>query len=139
MNLFEYVIDHTERGACRCGRCLISGDDKPMTGHTADLMFFSVCMKNDPKKEEFVDLVRGHKGQFGDVNPLDGREHGYIELGGWIGDQGLAMQCMGLGSLLGVWKLMTPRTMLGDMVDDATAMSLAGSGLVTIAAPKEAA
>ena len=35
----------------------------------------------------------------------------YIELGAWIGDQGLALALMGLGSALGIWGIITPQTL----------------------------
>jgi hypothetical protein len=64
------------------------------------------------------------------VNPFDGGEHNYLEIGAWIGDQGLGLQFMALGVLLGVFELLTPITVLG--VTGEVAMMLAGSGLVMI-------
>ena len=59
-----------------------------------------------------MELTQKHRGEFGDCDPMDGGEHNYMELGGWIGDQGIAMQYMGLGVLLGVFNLLSP-AMLG--------------------------
>jgi hypothetical protein len=65
-------------------------------------------------------------------DPLDGEEHNYLELGGWIGDQGLALQYMGLGVLLGVFKLLSPRTMLGDLITEEMGREMVGTGMLSI-------
>ena len=74
------------------------------------------------------------KGAHCDVNIFDGEEHSYLELGGWIGDQGFALMLMGLGTLLGLWKLLTPRTMLPAGMPEDLIMEMAGSGMVAIKA-----
>lgn len=104
----NYVMDHTARGECRCGRCIDRGDAPDPTGHSVDLIFFPVSARNEPDAETFRRLTREHKGEFVDMDPFDGQGHGYIELGAWIGDQGLAMQYMGLGALLDVFELIAP-------------------------------
>ncbi len=133
--LIKYVTSHAERGACQCGKCIDAPTDAQAlqpSGHTADLVFFKVSA-NGGSADELAELVmRNRKGEFADVNLLDGNEHSYIEVGGWIGDQGLAMMLMGLGALLGLWKLLTPKSIFGNMIDEATAMQMAGSGLVSI-------
>lgn len=53
----------------------------------------------------------------------------YIEVGGVIGDQGAAFQLFALGEVLGLWKVITGKT-LG--MDDATAREMAGRGMVMI-------
>ena len=68
-------------------------------------------------------------GEFCSVDVFDGQEHGYMELGGWIGDQGLAMMLMGLGAVLGLWRLTTPK-MLG--LPNDLVMLMAGAGMITI-------
>jgi hypothetical protein len=90
-----------------------------------------VARKGELDAQEFKRLTEAHRGELADCNPFDGKEHGYIELGAWIGDQGAALLYMALGSLLGVFELLTPRTMLPD-IDSETAMDLAGKGLVTV-------
>lgn len=133
--LAEYVMQHVERGACQCGKCMDAPADPVKhqpTGHTADLVFFKVRATNDPKADELRELIRAHKGDYGPVDPLDGKEHNFLELGGYMGDQGLALMLMGLGSLLGLWSLMTPKTMLG--MDGDRAMQLAGMGMVAVQA-----
>jgi hypothetical protein len=129
--LIEYVLKHTERGECNCGQCSDRGDKPDPDGHTVDLGFFKVAAKDNPNDGTFISLTRKHQGEFGDCNPLDGCEHSYIELGGWIGDQGLAMQYMGLGVLLGVFKLLPP-AILGIPSDDPVFKQMLGAGFLSI-------
>jgi hypothetical protein len=131
MNLQQYVYNYTERNTCRCGKCFISGANKPMVGHTVDMFFFDVCAKNEPDVNIFKKLIKEHQGEWSECNPLDDEEHGYIEIGGWIGDQGLALQFMALGKILGLWGIMQP-TMIGLQRDDPTAKLMAGMGMVSI-------
>lgn len=133
ITLGEWVRNATVRNECRCGRCCDRGDAPEPAGHTADLVFFKVALAGvGITPNEFLELSRAHEGEFGPCDPCDGREHGYIELGGWLGDQGLALQYMGLGTLLGVFELLTPRTMLGLPDGDPLALRLARSGYVTV-------
>lgn len=53
----------------------------------------------------------------------------YIEVGGVIGDQGATFQLFALGEVLGLWKVITPKT-LG--MDDVEARQLAGVGMILI-------
>lgn len=54
----------------------------------------------------------------------------YIELGAVIGDQGAALQLFALGEVLGLWQVITPRTL--SFTDEAKILELAGRGLVMI-------
>jgi hypothetical protein len=121
-DLVEYILKHTERlprEATREG--------------AIDLGFFKVALKGSPDAEEFRRLIAANaKGEFANVNPLDGEEHSYIELGGWIGDQGLAMQFMGLSEALGLSRTLSPRTMLGDAIGSAMEQQLLGMGMLTM-------
>lgn len=130
--LFDYILNHTDRNACRCGNCIISGENKPMVGHTVNMYFFDVCAKNDPNKDEFVKLIDEHQGEFG-LNLFEG-EHSYLQVGGWLGDQGVGMQLMALGKLLGVWDIMHPGMMLdlNDPRSKVLAEQMAGIGMVSI-------
>lgn len=132
--LAEYVKSHAVRGTCCCGQCADHpGTDEQPKGHTADLVFFQVANRGG-NADELRALVEAVKdGEFCSVDVFDGNDHGYMELGAWIGDQGLAMMLMGLGSVLGIWKLITPK-MLG--VPEAMAMQLAQGGMVLIQAQK---
>lgn len=128
MSLYDYVSAHTIRGACTCGKCCDAPADPEghqPDGHTADLVFFKVAAKG-ADKEEFVSLARRDYPHW-----FDGKEHSYLEIGGDVGDQGAALMTMGLGSLLGAWKLMTPRML---PIPEDLQMQMAGMGMVTIQA-----
>jgi hypothetical protein len=117
--LREFVINHTVKVT------LGAGD--------VDIEFFGVKVIEEPSKEELLELVTNSKeGEFGTSFDLfDGEEHSYLNLGGWIGDQGLAMQLMALGKYLAIWDLMTPTTML-PMMPLELRQKMAGSGMITI-------
>lgn len=132
--LAKFISEHTTRGECQCGKCFDRGNNPDPSGHTADLVFFKVALQGSPSPEEFVLLSDSHAGEFRECQPLDGQEHSYLELGGWLGDQGIALQYMALGHLLGVFYLLTPKSILGDLIDPDTTMQLAESGMVTIKA-----
>ena len=51
-------------------------------------------------------------GEYADCDPMDGLEHGYIELGAWLGSQELALRFMAMGSTLGLWALLTPTLLM---------------------------
>lgn len=133
-SLVDYVLDHTERGECKCGQCVDVGDRPDPSGHTIDLTLFKMAVKDNPDADNLRQLIKSHRGEFNDVDPLDGKEHGYIELGGWIGDQRLALLFMGLGSKLGLFRLMSP-SMLDLPVE--LARQMAGHGMVSIIAKGE--
>ncbi len=137
--LIEYIKKHVERGACTCGRCMdapAKPETKQPVGHTADLIFFKVKAVNEPNAEEFKRLVMAHalQGSFGGgLNLFDDHEHSYIEIGGWIGDQGYALMLMGLGALLGAWDLFTPRVLIPELADDDPLMrTMVGQGFIII-------
>jgi len=130
--LAAYVREHAVRGTCRCGKCNDHpGVDAQPQGHMADTVFFLVS-NNGGTSEELRALVeKSIHGEFGnDVNVFDNKEHGYMELGAWIGDQGVALSLMGLGDMLGLWHLLTPKSVLG--LEGDQAMEIAGYGMVTI-------
>jgi hypothetical protein len=52
----------------------------------------------------------------------------YIEVGAVIGDQGAAFQLFALGAVLGLWTVITPRTL--GFTDDTEVRAMAGRGLV---------
>lgn len=103
---------------------------------SADLVFFKVAMIGNPDPTELRSLIRSHPGEYGDVDLFDGNEHSYLELGGWIGSQELALTLMGLGSLMKLWQLLTPKNMLGTHATPEVARTLAEKGLITISAEK---
>ena len=53
----------------------------------------------------------------------------YIEVGGVLGDQQTALQLFGLGQVLGLWKVITPKTM---GITGAEADEMAGMGFVMV-------
>lgn len=129
ITIADYVLSHTERGECRCGKCVDRGDAPDPPGHTADVFFFPVASSGDPSADTFRALTASHGGEFASVDPFDGKEHSYIELGGWIGDQGLALRYMGLGALLGVFQLLTPKML---PISAELQQQMAGMGMVSI-------
>ncbi len=147
-DLADFVMASVTRNSCECGRCAdapdrdINPDINPDTvsgKHSVSVEFFDVGLIDglEPDAVEFRRLVNAQDGVFGEATLFDGEEHNYIELGGWIGDQGLALLTMALGDLLGVWTLMTPTSMLGELVPKELRMTMAGSGMVAIKAEKE--
>jgi hypothetical protein len=133
--LSEYVRSHSIRGACCCGRCVdapTEPEEHQPNGHTADVYFFKVSAESTARHEDLIEEIKQHRGEFVECDPLDGKEHSFIELGGWIGDQGMALMLMGLGNILGLWNLMTPNMLPGLPKDLADIM--AGQGMVTIQA-----
>jgi len=134
MDLADYVTKHIERGPCQCGKCfdaVRNPENKQPKGHTADLIFFKVRKTNNPDAEEFRKLIEKKFPHW-----LDGKEHSYLQIGGDIGDQGLALMTMGLGELLGIWNLLTPENMM-PFVNERLKMEIAGLGYITIKAKKE--
>ena len=134
MNLSEYIREHSQRGQCECGRC-IDKDSMPVLEageHTVNNGFFQVSLQNEPTKDAFLKVLQNHKGVFGEADIFDGEEHNFMELGGWVGDQGIALQMMAMGALLGVWDLMTPASILGAMLSEDMKQRMAAGGMVTI-------
>jgi hypothetical protein len=130
-DLERYVYEHTRRGECQCGGCIDKGDSPDPVGHTINLGFFKVSAE-EGDAETFTRLSKAHHGEHCEVDPFDGTDHSYLELGAWIGDQGLAMQYMGLGVLLGIFKLIDPSA-LGISRSDPLYMQMLGQGFLSIA------
>jgi len=133
--LGNYVIEHARRGTCRCGVCCDHpGVDTQPEGHTADVIFFEVSNEGGEAGELLRLLEAAKQGEFCDCDPLDGLYHNYMELGGWIGDQGMALMLMGLGAVLGIWNLLTPKT-IGCPEDQV--MNMAANGFLFIIKAKK--
>jgi hypothetical protein len=132
MTLAEYVLKHTTQGECKCGRCIDVGTTPDPTGpHTVDLVLFKVAAVNAPSADDFRNLTYLHSGYYVECDPLDGKEHGYIELGGWIGDQTVALRYMALGVSLGVFRLLSPKTIMPGLAAELH-MKMAIAGYVTV-------
>jgi hypothetical protein len=122
-NLIEYIRTHSERGECQCGKCIDKGEDRAPTGHSVSVHFFWVQARNNPTAAELRALLEA---EYPRVERL--REGpSYIEIGGAIGDQGLALQLIGLGELVGLWTVVTPATVF---FEGAEADEMAGRGFV---------
>lgn len=125
--LQEYVYNNCERGACQCGNCIDAPElpsEKQPNGHTSDLIFFKVKNTNGTTKEEFEKIAKREYPHW-----FDGKEHNYLEIGGDVGDQGLALMTMGLGELLGVWTLFTPNLL---PISEELKKQMAGMGMISI-------
>ena len=64
---------------------------------------------------------------------LDGKEHNYIQIGGELDDQGVALMTIGLGHLLGVWEVFTPETIV-PFLDDIIKQQMAARGMISFKA-----
>ena len=138
MTLYDFITTHSDRTECRCGKCFdrTVGPDEEPTNHSVSVEFFTVSLLNPedpPSVEEFEAVLAGHTSDYVTTNPfpLDA-EQNYMTLGAFVGDQGVAMQMMALGHLLGMWKLLTPMLMFGDLMSEDERMQLAGRGMVSI-------
>lgn len=117
--LIEYIHNHTKQ---------VSPDNG------IDLIFMGVSSYNKPEVTTFKTLIYEHIPVFGDaLNLFDGVEHNFIEIGVWLGDQRVALLLMGLGETLGMWSVMTPKTVMDGLEPDVI-MQMASDGLVTIQA-----
>lgn len=120
MNLTEYLTTN----AIRCASAEAD----------ADVIFFGVRKGPQASADELKAVMAQHKGEFCDMDPLDGKEHNYMELSGWVDDQGAALTLIGLGAALGAWKLLTPKTMLGALATPELVQQMAGMGMVAMQA-----
>lgn len=135
MTIIDFVLTHTQQGECHCGKCFTPEPSRmrsEQTGnHVVDMEFFKVAIIGAPLRADFAKLTDEHKAEFGNIDFHDAKEHSYTEVGGWIGDQGLALRFMALGAHLGVFELLTPNTMMPTL-DAATKMMMAGAGYVAV-------
>jgi len=134
-SLMDYVRAHTDRGQCQCGLCIDfdpSDDPERLGEHTVNMTFFKMVAKDSPDADKLRELINNHKPTFtGEINLFDGKEHNYIELGAWIGDQGAAIALIGLGKILGLWSALTPDSIMPDLPDDLK-MKMAQGGMVAL-------
>ena len=128
MKLYDYVLAHAARGACVCGKCCDAPEnpkEKQPTGHIVDLTFFKVSAIGG-NREEFLSMVQAEYPAW-----LDKKEHSFIEIGGDMGDQGIALMTIGLGHLLGAWKALSPGTTLPFLPSEIKQL-MAGNGMVSL-------
>jgi len=123
--LIDYVRKHT-----------LIGTGTPSEGTVfADMMFLKVIADGAPNKEELIELIKANKGEFCELDLLNGEEHSYINIGAWIGDQQDALLLMGLGSLLGMFELLTPEKLMPFLPQDLK-NQMAGMGMVSVVFPE---
>lgn len=136
--LIEYVLKYAQRGEYQCGKRndrVEHPEQHQPTGHTADLFYFKVALKQaadgtSADKETLQKLIeQSSHGSMADCTPLDGKEHSFIELGAWIGDQGLAFMFMGMCDLLGLGKVMTPNML---PIPQELKDQMAGMGMISL-------
>jgi hypothetical protein len=128
--LIQYIADHTERGECQCGQCADKGPERPAPAHSVDVHFYWVSAKDNPTKEELLPLLK----EYPDQERLAGGPS-YVEMGGMLGSQDLALRLIGLGALVGVWEAITPER-LG--ITGAAAQKAAGYGYVMCSGLRQA-
>jgi len=135
MNLTDFVMANARRGACTCGKCLDSTHNPEISlrtnVHVVNLTFFEVSKSAMATAEDFLKLVKSEH-----PNWLNGNEHNYLEIGAAMGDQGLALMTIGLGHLLGVWKALSPDTVM-PFLNKEKKLEMAGAGIVSLMAPKK--
>jgi hypothetical protein len=68
-----------------------------------DIPHFVVSVRGQPDVHIFEKLTRKWPSQWEEVSPLDGHNYHYEHLGGWLGDENLALRFMALGLYLGVF------------------------------------
>ena len=140
MNLTDFVMANARHGACTCGKCIDSTHNPRSTAspevslrtnaHVVNLTFFEVSKNPTTDKDVFLKMVKAEHPEW-----LDGRDHSYLEIGSTMGDQGLALMTIGLGHLLGVWKALSPDTVL-PFLNKEKKLELAGAGMVSLMVPK---
>jgi len=125
--LAEYILAHTT---------MAPAGQNPQA---ANLVFFDVVAGPGASGAELRELLTASTDSYPTTMLFDGDEHSYIEIGGWLGSQQLALRLMGLGTLLEVWQLLSPRTMLGNDIPAETERKMAEMGLLSIQARVPAA
>lgn len=106
---------------------------------TSHIEFFDVNYSDAVDAPTLRELVENaHAGEFGtNFDLFDGTEKNYMQLGAWIGDQGIAMQLMALGAHLKLWQLLSPSTMLPAETPAKVKEQMAGMGMISIVVAKE--
>lgn len=141
-SLHQFILDHTERGACKCGRCVDKDNIPDPRGHTVHMTFMMVSLRGDEPRETMADEFKTLSREWpGDpdtwdgsaLDVLDGEWRNYMQLGAWLGDQGLALQYMALGTLLDVFDLISPAIKWPDVPED-VANTMAANGLLLVRA-----
>lgn len=101
-----------------------------------DMVFFKVGVASTANKEDFITALDSVPAFHGAFNWRAGGEFSYIHIGAWVGDQRTALVLMAVGVYLGMWQLLSPRTML-NFEDEKAVRDMAALGFLSILAPKK--
>jgi hypothetical protein len=132
VDLLTFILSHTDKGDCQCPDCLASDTyRRPDPSGGVDLVFFKVGLLGEVSAADFISYARAHAERHAlELDPFDGEEHSFIELGGWLGDQQAALRFIGMGAALGLFEVLTPYDFVPG-ADAALANQLASRGYVT--------
>lgn len=92
-----------------------------------DVGFFHVVV-NGAREDAFIRLTTEHQSDV-KIDPLENQMLSYIDIGAWIGDQGLALQWMAIAKHFGLVDLHTPRSIFPDLSDEEN-QTMCGKGLI---------
>lgn len=101
-----------------------------------DVVFFQVAFTETAADLTAADLLSlvgdAEHGEFADmpIDTLRREPQSYIALGGWLGDQGLALCFMALCQHKGVGKVISLRDLVGSAASDAEVRRAAGAGML---------
>lgn len=123
----EFIIAHTT----------IIEPGTPAAAEATDMIYMAIGAKGPRDEAVLQELMDAYDSEY-PVNIGDHMEHSYLELGGWLGSQEYAMRLMALGNMWNMWQLLTPRTMMGKLINEEMVVALAGRGLITIVVPEHA-
>jgi hypothetical protein len=93
-----------------------------------DMVFLTIGVDKEEaekRKPELIEILNSYP----DPKRLAGGPS-YIEVGAAIGDQGAAFQLFALGKVLGLWEVITPKTL--HITNEEQARQLAGVGMIMI-------
>lgn len=122
--LTEYIAKIARRGQCQCGKCADYRKDldRPAPEHSANVHFFWVSQEGGDGSHLRA-LLEQH---YPNLERLkDGPS--YIEMGGDLDSQELALMLIGVGNVLGLWQAITPASF---GITGPEANELAGKGMV---------
>lgn len=135
-DLATYVTQYAVRGACQCGLCADAPahpeQHQPLPEHSVDVTFFRVAAAEGARADDLRASVKSEHPEY-----LNGAEHSYITIGADLGDQGIALMLIGLGHVLGLWRALSPATVLPSLPHELK-MQMAGAGMVSLKATGDA-
>lgn len=124
--MIQQLVDYVEKHTVP-----IREDASGRIDRGVDVFFFTVKVVGDPVADDLSKLIRNAKqGEFCDLDLLDINEHSFLEIGGWIGSQELALRLMGLGKHLDLWNVITPK-ILFKWLSEEMQTQMAGLGFVS--------